>query len=176
MILETERLVLREYVQEDYPALYALLSDPETMRYYPKPYDEAGTQRWLDWSFENYRLYGFGLWAVVRKDTGEWIGDCGITLQKIDGETLPEVGYHIRKDCWRQGYAKEAARAVRDWAFTHTDYPCLYSYMNAENEPSRATARANGMHLQSEYTDLHYGPMSVYALTREEWEAIRSNG
>jgi RimJ/RimL family protein N-acetyltransferase len=171
-ILETPRLILREYTQADYDALSAILTDPETMQYYPRPYDAAGVQRWLDWSFDNYRKYGFGLWAAVRKGDGAMIGDCGVTMQKIDGESLPEIGYHINKRCWRQGYATEAARAVRNWAFTHTDFDALYSYMNARNLPSRATAAANGMRLIKEFEDPHYGPMTAYAITRREWEAL----
>ena len=75
IILETERLILREYEQSDFSALYPVLSDPETMQYYPKPYDEKGVRRWLDWSLDNYRRYGFGLWAAVLKETGEFVGD-----------------------------------------------------------------------------------------------------
>ena len=173
IILETERLILREYVQADYDALYPILSDPETMKYYPKPYDEKGVQRWLDWSFDHYRKYGFGLWAAVLKETGEFVGDCGLTMQQIDGEDLPEVGYHIRKERWRQGLAREASRAVRDWAFTHTGFHCLYSYMNAANLPSRATAAANGMKLIKEFNDTRWGHRTaVYAVSRQEWEAL----
>ena len=174
IILETERLILREYEQTDFEALYPILSDTETMKFYPKPYDAKGVQRWLDWSFDNYRKYGFGLWAAVLKETGEFMGDCGLTMQQIDGEELPEVGYHIKKDRWRQGFGKEAARAVRDWAFTHTDFPYLYSYMNAANLPSRAIAVSNGMKLVKEFDDTRWGHWSaVYAITREEWEAVQ---
>lgn len=173
IILETERLILREYGQADFDALYSILSDPETMQYYPKPYDEKGVRRWLDWSLDNYRRYGFGLWAAEDKETGEFVGDCGLTMQQIDGESLPEVGYHIRKERWRQGLATEAARAVRDWAFAHTDFPCLYSYMNAQNLPSRRTAAANGMKLVKEFYDDKWGHhTAVYAITRKEWEAL----
>ena len=133
MILETKRLILREYTREDFDALYAILSDPETMQHYPKPYDEAGTMRWLTWSMDNYATYGFGLWAMILKESGELIGDCGITMHPIDGEQLPEIGYHVNKAYWRQGYAKEAATAVRDWGFTQRPFDCLYSYMAAGN-------------------------------------------
>ena len=80
IILETEKLILREYVESDFDALYNLLSDPITMKHYPKPYDEKGTRRWLDWSFDNYEKYGFGLWAIELRETGQFIGDCGITM------------------------------------------------------------------------------------------------
>ena len=65
---------------------------------------------------------------MVLKETGEFIGDCGITLQNIDGEILPEIGYHIHKKYWMHGFAKETAQAVLDWAFENTDYPSIYSY------------------------------------------------
>ena len=173
MILETRRLVLREYTVEDFDGLYAILSDPETMRHYPKPYDEAGTKRWLDWSMNNYEQYGFGLWAVVRKDTGEFIGDCGLTMQNIDGEQLPEIGYHIHKDHWRQGFGSEAARAVRDWAFTHRDFDCLYSYMKYTNVGSYSTAAAAGLKKIKEYPDPEDEILYVYAITRAEWEELK---
>lgn len=167
-MLETERLVLREYVQSDFDALYAILSDPETMRHYPKPYDKDGTQRWLNWSFGNYQKHGFGLWAIELKESGAFIGDCGITMQPIDGAWLPEIGYHISKHHWRQGYAKEAARAVRDWCFTHTDFDAVYSYMTASNVASYSTAASVGMTRIQQYDDDGV-PHFVYRLTREDW-------
>ena len=168
MILETDRLILREYTQDDFDALYAILSDPETMQHYPKPYDAAGTQRWLDWSSDNYRRYGFGLWAIDLKETGAFLGDCGLTMQNIDGVQLPEIGYHICKDHWRRGYGSEAAHAVRDWAFRNTDFAALYSYMSATNTASYSTAAAAGMSRIKEYLDDGV-PHLVYRITRQEW-------
>jgi RimJ/RimL family protein N-acetyltransferase len=167
--IETPRLILRDYVEADFDALYAMLSDPETMKHYEHPYDEAGARRWLAWSLENYRTHGFGWWAMIRKDTGEFIGDCGVTMQRIDGELLPEIGYHIHKDHWRRGYGKEAARAVLDWAFENTDFDCLYAYMTDGNVASWATACSIGMTLEKEYCDAREGVMRVYSVTREQW-------
>ena len=173
MIIETERLILREYKMEDFDGLFELLSDPETMQHYPKPYDADGTRRWLNWSLDNYEKYGFGLWAMELKETGEFLGDCGLTLQNIDGESLPEIGYHIHKRHWRQGFGSEAARAVRDWAFEHTDYNCLYSYMKYTNVASYSTAASCGMKKKKEYPDKEDGILYVYAITREEWEKLQ---
>ena len=170
MILETERLILREYTMEDFQDLYGILSDPVTMRHYPKPYDEAGTVRWLNWSLDNYRQYGFGLWAIELKQTGRFIGDCGLTMQNIDGQQLPEIGYHIHRDFWRQGYGSEAARVVRDWTFVNTRFPALYSYMNHTNVASYSTAASIGMARIKEYPDPKEGMLYVYAITREAWE------
>lgn len=172
MILETKRLILREYKQEDFDGLYAILSDPVTMQHYPKPYDAAGTQRWLNWSFQNYKTYGFGLWAIELKETGEFIGDCGITMQPIDGQQLPEIGYHIHKNHWRRGYGKEAAAAVRDWGFTNRDFDALYSYMKYTNAASYSTARSIGMEKIKEYPDEEDGILFVYRITREQWKKL----
>ena len=172
MILETERLILREYTEGDFDGLYEILSDPVTMRHYPKPYDEKGTRRWLSWSLENYKTYGYGLWAMELKETGELIGDCGITMQNIDGELLPEIGYHISKNFWRRGYASEAASAVRDWAFRNRDFPALYSYMTAENIPSQATAASCDLKKIKEYKDKNGEQIAVYQITRDEWKNI----
>lgn len=175
MVLETDRLILRKYVPEDFDALYAILSDAETMQHYPSPYDREKTKRWIQWSLDNYEKYGFGLWAIVLKETGEFIGDCGITLQNIDGEMLPEIGYHIHKNHWRKGFAKEAGCAVRDWAFTHTPYDVLYSYMKYTNVASYSTAQAIGMQKIKEYADPVDIVLYVYAITREEWNNLKEN-
>ena len=173
MIIETERLILREYTYEDLDHLFEILSDAETMRHYPKPYTRDETKRWIAWSLQNYQDYGFGLWAIDLKETGTFIGDCGITIQNIDGALLPEIGYHIHKKYWRKGYGSEAARAVRDWAFEHTAYDCLYSYMKYTNIASYSTAAANGMKRVKEYPDEVDTLSYVYAITRKEWVALK---
>lgn len=172
MIIETARLRIREYTMNDFDDLYEILSDAETMKYYPRPYDENGTRRWISWCLDSYRQNGFGLWALELKETGVFIGDCGISMQNIDGETLPEIGYHVNKKYWRQGYAKEACAAVKNWLFENTNFDCVYSYMNQENIPSSATAAANGMTRIKAYNDGEEA-LFVYAITREEWNAAR---
>ena len=173
MVIETERLLLRDYTMEDFDALYAIMSDPETMRHYPAPFDAERTRRWIAWNLENYEKYGFGLWAVVLKETGEFIGDCGVTIQNIDGELLPEIGYHIHKKHWRKGYAKEAARAVRDWASSNTAYDVLYSWMKYTNEGSWRTAMANGMTKVKEFPDPKNTVSYAFAITREDWKKLK---
>ena len=171
-IIETERLGLREYTPDDFDALYEIMSDPETMQHYPAPLTEERTRGWITWNLENYKTYGFGLWAVVLKETGEFIGDCGITIQNIDGEMLPEIGYHIHKKHWRKGFAKEAAGAVRDWVFRNTEYDTVYSYMKYTNIGSWSTALANGMKKVKEYPDPKNTISYAYAITRGEWEKL----
>ena len=169
MQLETRRLILREMTQADFPSLFAIFSDVDTMQHYPAPFDEAQVRRWIAVNQERYRTFGFGLWAVVLKETGEVIGDCGITMQNIHGNLLPEVGYHIHKDHQRRGYASEAAKACMDFLFGTTDYPAVYSYMKYTNAPSYGVAIKNGMRFIEEYDDPVNIRTRVYGITREEW-------
>lgn len=173
VILETKRLILREMTEADFDALYEILGDKNVMRYYPYSFDEDRVRNWIQRNINRYSECGFGLWAVCLRSTGKLIGDCGLTLQKINGEILPEIGYHIRSDCQRQGYASEAAAAVRDWAFENTEYEALYSYCKYTNEPSYRTAESIGMKTLIEYEDPVNEITHVSVITRGEWEERR---
>lgn len=168
-IIETERLILREMTPEDFDRLHAVLADSDIMQHYPYTFNEARVRNWINRNLERYRVFGFGLWAVCLKENGGMIGDCGLTMQNINGTILPEIGYHIAKAHQRWGYAKEAARAVRDWTFRNTPFLTVYSYMRKENAPSAATARANGMRLVDAFRDERGGEVVVYGITRAEW-------
>ena len=174
MKILTERLILREMTENDFDALYEVLGDSDIMEHYPYTFDRARVRRWIETNIMRYSVFGFGLWAVVLRETGEMIGDCGLTMQNIDGIIKPEIGYHILRRCQRQGYAKEAAAAVRDWAFENTPFMRVYSYMKKSNIPSSATAESVGMHLAGEYTDAEGAVTAVYELTREEWTGMKN--
>ena len=167
-ILETERLFLREMTMDDFDALNAVLGDDAIMIHYPYSFDEARVKAWIERNMNRYRDNGFGLWVVCLKDSGEMIGDCGLTLQNIEGEMLPEIGYHIRADKQGQGYAKEAASAVRDWAFANTEYPALYSYCKYTNVGSYKTAESIGMKFLKEYPDADNEITHVSVIRRED--------
>ncbi len=149
-ILRTARLSLREFVTQDADALSRILSDAETMRYYPAPYDRAGVEEWIARNIQRYHDDGVGLWAMELTETQELIGDCGILVQEVDGECLYEIGYHLRRDFWGQGLATEAAVACRDWAFAHVKAERLISLIRPENVPSRRVAERNGMTIWKE--------------------------
>ncbi len=169
-MIETKRLILREMSENDFSALYTVLADSDIMKHYPYTFDENRVRNWIKVNMERYRIFGFGLWAMCLKDTGEMIGDCGLTMQSINGLIRPEIGYHLRKDKQRNGYATEAAKAVRDWAFENTPFQVLYSYMTAENIPSIKTAKAYGCRLVDEYENEQNELVSVYAISKTEWE------
>jgi RimJ/RimL family protein N-acetyltransferase len=165
-ILETKRLVLREFAPDDEDALALVLSDPETMKYYPAPIDQNGIQQWIERNLRRYAEDGVGLWAMVLKATGEMIGDCGITRQHVEAEHLYEIGYHLRRDLWGQGLATEAAVACREWGFTNLKPDRLISLIRPENVASCRVAERNGMTVWKEVDwrgQRHY----VYAVKRE---------
>ena len=169
MTIETERLFLREMKENDFDALYKVLADSDIMQHYPYAFDENRVINWIQRNIERYRIFGFGLWAVCLKETGEMIGDCGLTMQLIGGEIKPEIGYHIRSDKQRNGYAKEAAIAVRDWTFNNTPFQIIYSYMKYTNEPSVKTAISYGCKQVGEYKDDENEITKVFAIPREQW-------
>ncbi len=144
-ILETPRLLLREFAPEDADALALILSDPETMHHYPAPYDRNGVGQWIARNRQRYLSDGVGLWAMVLKETGDLIGDCGIIRQEVEGEYLYEIGYHLRRDLWGRGLASEAAIACREWGFAHLGVDRLISLIRPENLASRRVAERNGM-------------------------------
>ena len=170
IILETRRLILREFEEADLDSLYQVLGDREISRHYPYDFDLERTENWILRNRTRYQTDGFGLWAVILKESGELIVDCGLTLQPIQDEMLPEVGYHIRKDKQRMGYASEAASACIGWAFQNSAFPAVYSYMKHTNLPSAAVAQKVGMQFLLEYPDPVNDFTRVYRITREEWE------
>lgn len=103
MKLETERLFLREMTENDFEALFKVLADSDITKHYPYTFDDKRVRGWINKNIDRYRTFGFGLWAICLKETGEMIGDCGLTMQIINGEIKPEIGYHIRKDKQRRG-------------------------------------------------------------------------
>ena len=153
MVIETKRLILREMSFDDYDSLKAIISDPINMKYYEQPYDDTGVTRWINWNLTNYQTYGFGLWACILKETGEMIGDCGVTMQFINKKIRPEIGYHFNINYHNQGYATEAAQAVKEYIFANTTFKELYTYTTKENLPSRRVAEKNGMTFVEEYID-----------------------
>jgi RimJ/RimL family protein N-acetyltransferase len=144
-VLTTERLVLREMTAADLDHIAALFGDEEVMRYYPKPMTRDEAQAWVEWNLRLYRSHGFGLWAMVVRDTGEFAGDCGLTPQYVDGVKEIEVGYHVRTSLQGRGYATEAAVAARDFARDKLLLSRLIAIINPANVPSQRVAGKIGL-------------------------------
>ena len=159
----TPRLAFREMTPDDLDDVAALLGDPEVMRYYPHPKDRAEALAWIAWNQRLYREHGFGLWLLNLRDGGEFVGDCGLTPQQVDGVTEVEVGYHVRADLQGRGYATEAAAACRDHARDVLAVRRLVAIIVPDNTPSRRVAERIGLRFDRATTSRSGQPVHVYA-------------
>ena len=172
-IIETPRLLLREMTPADRPDLCMILQDKEVMYAYNGPFSDEEVNGWLARQTGRYREWGYGLWAVVLKQTGEMIGQCGVTRQLWNGEEMLEVGYLFRHSHWHQGYATEAARACMEYAFDVLGASEVCSIIRDNNIPSQRVALRNGMRKAEGVMVKHYRgaemPHWLYLTTREEF-------
>lgn len=150
-IIETDRLLIREYVPEDLVQLYAILSDPATMSFWPAPFTLEQVDDWIELNLDRYELHGFGRWAIILKDMQWLIGDCGIVRTEIDGQEENDLGYIIHMPFWNEGYATEAAIACRDYAFDELGMDRLCANMPTTHITSRRIAEKLGMTLEKEF-------------------------
>lgn len=113
------------------------------------------------------------MWAIIDKMSGQVIGQCGVTLQQTPQGTVHEVGYLLNRYWWHLGYAIEAARACKDYAFENIGAEQVCSIIRTENLASQRVAIRNGMVPRSLFTK-HYWhqdmPHVVYSVSRAEWE------
>lgn len=173
MIIETERLILRKMDNGDYSALCKILQDEDVMYAYEHAFSDDEVDEWLKKQIVRYETDGIGLWAVVLKENGEVIGQCGLTKQLWWGENIVEVGYLFRKDFWHKGYATEAAVACKDYAFNRLGEKRVYSIIRDLNLPSRRVALRNGMKVCGVQVKHYYGidmPHLIYCVSNEDTE------
>jgi len=145
MTIETSRLLIRPMETSDYDDLRVIMEDQDVMRAYEGPFSDEEVQAWLQQQQLRYRQDGFGLDAVILKKTGRLIGQCGLTIQRWNDREGIEVGYMFDKNYWHHGYATEAARACKDYAFIVLGAPEVYSIIRDTNTASHRVAERNGM-------------------------------
>lgn len=171
MILETERLTLREMRQSDYSALCKILQDEEVMVAYEGAFTDEKVQQWLDRQLKRYQEDGFGLWAVILKETNEMIGQCGLTMQDCEDKQVLEIGYLLQKAYWHQGYASEAAIACKEYAFEKLNAEEVFSMIRDTNIASQKVAIRNGMMVADKFMKHYRGvdmPHLLYSVKRTE--------
>lgn len=145
MILETVRLQLREMDSSDTEALSSILQDENVMYAYNGAFNNEETTAWMQKQLNRYKTFGFGLWGVFLKETGEMIGQCGITMQEYNAVQVPEIGYLFALKYWHNGYATEAAVACREYGFNVLHFSTLYSIIRDSNVASQKVALRIGM-------------------------------
>lgn len=164
MKLETERLYLREMNQSDYLSLSKILQDDEVMYAYDGAFSDEETQNWLNKQFKRYEKYGFGLWAVILKETDEMIGQCGLTMQECEDDEILEIGYLFQKSFWHKGYASEAAKACKDYAFNVLKCDEVFSIIRDTNTASQNVAVRNGMSVVKTFIKHYRGKDMLHLL------------
>lgn len=167
--LETPRLLLRPMLASDVSDLLHIFQDPRVMAAFNSPpFTPEDMDRWVRRNLEHQEKHGYGLYSVILKSTGVLIGDCGLEQMDLPDGQAAELGYDFRSDHWHQGYATEAACAVRDYAFNVLALPRLVSLIRVGNEASKRVAERVGMHQVAEIS--RYGNQGSqyweYALDR----------
>ncbi|CAD5109054.1 GNAT family N-acetyltransferase [Zestomonas carbonaria] len=179
--LESARLHLRRWRDEDLPALAALSADPEVMRHFPAPLGQDESAALLGRIRAHFDEHGFGLWALERRDSGELIGFTGLLKVSFEVHFAPavEIGWRLARMHWGQGLASEAARAALACGFGRLGLEEIVSFTTTGNQPSRRVMEAIGMRRDPagdfEHPLISAGhplrPHVLYRLRRDEWEA-----
>jgi RimJ/RimL family protein N-acetyltransferase len=151
---------------EDVDALFAIFSDPKVMAAFQSPpFSQEQMSVWLQRNLDHQVVHDYGLFSVILKQNGLLIGDCGLEVMKVDEMPMAELGYDFRSDFWNQGYATEAAMAVRDFTFQELHLSHLISLIRVGNQPSRRVAEKIGMRFVSELEQYgrHYWKYAIKA-------------
>jgi ribosomal-protein-alanine N-acetyltransferase len=144
--IETERLILLPMQANDFYALHEIFTDPNVMACFDcDPFTHAQMEHWLKRNLDHQIEFWYGLFSIIRKSDGKLIGDCVLEQMEVDGIRAAELGYDFRSDIWNQGFATEAASAVRDFAFRVLSLPQLISLIRVGNTASQCVAEKIGM-------------------------------
>jgi len=171
----TERLITRKLQFEDYNPWTRFLEDKKVVRFFPNVGDMGAEDRakmWMEKALQRYRDKEYGLHALLDKNTGEFIGQCGLLSQEVDGRPELEVGYHLFPEYWGKGYATEAATFFRDFAFNNSLSNSIISIIHTENLPSQKVAGRNGMSREKE-TLWKNLKVFIFRVNYEQWQKSR---
>jgi ribosomal-protein-alanine N-acetyltransferase len=153
--LETQRLITRKLIPGDFKPWSVFFEDKEAVKFLPDyglTTSEARATNWIERQIKRYQSKHYGLQALTDKDTGQFVGMCGLILQEVEGVKELEVGYHLFKKHWGKGYASEAAKLFRDYAFKNKLSTSVISIIHVDNVRSQKVAVKNGMILEKQCT------------------------
>jgi RimJ/RimL family protein N-acetyltransferase len=172
--IETSRLVLRPPRAEDFDGWAAYMADAEASRWIGGPLSRALAWRGFLTVAGAWAIQGFGMFSVVERETGAWVGRLGPWLP--DGWPGPEVGYGIVRSCWGRGYATEGAAAAIDWALEALGWTEVNHFIDPANAASirvaeRLGARRRGVARLPEPFDAR--PVEAWGQTDDEWRSRR---
>lgn len=177
MELRTERLLLRDFVSEDWHAVYAYHRDPRYLRFYPRSQSSklearSFVERSVFWQYEDPRTR-YQL-AILLPDEERLIGNCGLRMSHPDLQQA-ELGYELSPEHWGQGYATEAARAMVEFGFTRLGLHRIWATCIAENVRSarvlgRVGLRREGRLREAEWMKGRWWDNLLYAILEQEWQ------
>jgi RimJ/RimL family protein N-acetyltransferase len=184
--LETERLILRGFRDEDREPFAALNGDPEVMRFMTRRLDRAASDAFLERIALHWAADGFGIWALERRDDGAFLGFAGLTEPGFTARFTPalEVGWRLARSAWGHGYATEAGAAALRFGFEVLDRNEIVSYTALANMLSRRVMERLGM-THDPADDFEYPLVApnhpvrrqaLYRLSRERWKAAAASG
>jgi len=174
ILLETNRLLLREIIEDDAADLFEMDSDPDVHRYiYNQPLKQIEEQyKMIDMLQQQYRDYGIARWAVVDKQSGECLGWAGLKFfpEPFNGhKDFYELGYRFKQKHWGKGYATEAAKAIVDYGFTHLDTDYLYAMTDVDNTASQHVLSKLGFRFIEVFDEEDGRPINWYALDKQHY-------
>ncbi|ALM54631.1 GNAT family N-acetyltransferase [Halomonas huangheensis] len=168
-LIETERIQLRRFLDQDLVDLTTILSDPEVMRFSIRGIcDQKATRSFIEGCLASYSEYGFGPLAIVDKGAGDLVGFCGICYEMVDECREVSLGYRLARRYWNQGLATEANSAALEHAFTQLGVESIITLIQPENPASWKVAEKIGF---CDYTEMtfHERHVRCYRITREQW-------
>ena len=168
--IETPRLYLRLMELSDLDDLLKIFGDPKVMASFNTvPFNREQMENWVQRNIEHQNAHGYGLFSVILKSEGILIGDCGLEHMELEGEPETELGYDFRSEYWNQGFATEAASAVRDYAFDKLNLPRLISLIRVGNAASKRVSEKIGMRFVNEFTKngIHYWKYAIDGRSNE---------
>ena len=172
IILETKRLILKHQVIEDLDALWALYCNPNITKYIPDaPRTREEAQEELEWHMHGHPKHPeLGLWATIHKDTGKFIGRCGLLPWTIEGQYDVEVAYTLAQDFWGQGLATEAARGILEYGFEQLYLSRMICLIDPENIASQRVAEKIGMTLEKRVDGIDGDnfPTLIYSISKTQ--------
>ncbi len=172
----SDRLIYRKVRQSDFKSWLPFFVDMRTSEHWVMEHQpaEQGCIDWYEKQFHRYQNQLGGMNALIEKSSGQLVGHCGLLVQTVDGERELEIGYSLLPAFWKQGFAIEAARKTRDFAFQHDLAPSLVSIISVTNLPSMKVATANGMTVEKT-TEYHHNTVNIFRIWRDQWSTINSS-
>ncbi|MBO9129104.1 GNAT family N-acetyltransferase [Bacillus sp. 165] len=167
MILQTERLVLRKFTDEDAEKLYHLLSDKDVMTYYPSTLTKEEANKWLDNILVEYEKYGVSWWPVYTKEENAFAGQAGLLYRNFDGRNTYLLSYMLHKEYWGKGYATEISKSIIEYGLHELHIKRIDCPIRLVNTPSIRVAERLELHFSGR-TDYKGYEHNIYWIDRSE--------